>query len=106
MMLSIRLLVLLMTTLALAGCANAPGDPPRSRPNVVIVLADDMGYGDPGCFHASSRIKTPNINRLAREGMRFVDAHSPGAWCVPSRYGLLTGQYPFRQQGELTCQSL
>ena len=96
MMLSIRLLVLLMTTLALAGCANAPGDPPRSRPNVVIVLADDMGYGDPGCFHASSRIKTPNINRLAREGMRFVDAHSPGAWCVPSRYGLLTGQYPFR----------
>jgi len=66
------------------------------RPNVVITLADDMGYGDPRCFNPESKIPTPNIDRLAREGMRFTNAHSPSAICVPTRYGLLTGRYPFR----------
>ena len=65
-------------------------------PNVVIILADDMGYGDPGCFNPKSKIATPNIDRLARDGMRFTDAHAAGALCHPSRYGLLTGRYPFR----------
>ncbi|MCP3918639.1 MAG: sulfatase-like hydrolase/transferase [bacterium] len=69
------------------------------RPNVLIVLADDMGYGDAHCFDERSKIPTPHIDRLAREGMRFTDAHAPGAWCVPSRYGLLTGRYPFRKGG-------
>lgn len=69
------------------------------RPNVLIILADDMGYGDPRCFNADSKIPTPNIDRLAGEGMRFFDAHAPGAVCVPSRYGLLTGRYPFRNTG-------
>ena len=68
-----------------------------SKPNIVFILADDMGYGDPGCFNPSSKISTPAIDRLAAEGMKFVDAHSPGSWCVPSRYGLLTGQYPLHQ---------
>lgn len=66
------------------------------RPNVLLILADDMGYGDPGCFNPKSKIPTPNLDRLAREGMRFTDAHAPGAVCHPSRYGLLTGRYPFR----------
>jgi arylsulfatase A-like enzyme len=57
---------------------------------------DDLGYGDLGCYNPDSKIPTPNIDRLAREGMRFTDAHSPGAVCHPSRYGLLTGCYPFR----------
>jgi arylsulfatase A len=65
-------------------------------PNVVIILVDDMGYGDPGCFHSQSKIPTPNIDGLARDGMRFLDAHAAGAVCHPSRYGLLTGCYPFR----------
>ena len=65
-------------------------------PNIVIILADDMGYGDPGCNNADSRIPTPNIDSLARAGMRFTDAHAPGPLCHMSRYGLMTGRYPFR----------
>ncbi len=68
-------------------------------PNILLILADDLGYGDPACFNAKSKIKTPNLDGLAREGMRFTDAHASGAVCVPSRYGLLTGRYPFRIQG-------
>lgn len=67
-----------------------------ASPNIVIILTDDMGYGDPGCYNPESKIPTPNIDRLAAEGMRFTDAHAPGPLCHMSRYGLLTGQYPFR----------
>ena len=76
--------------------AGADADAAR-RPNIVVILADDMGYGDPACFNADSRIPTPHIDRLAAEGTRFTDAHAPGAWCVPSRYGLLTGRFPCRE---------
>ncbi len=65
-------------------------------PNIVIILVDDMGYGDPGCFNEDSKIHTPHIDRLAQEGMRFRDAHAPGPLCHMSRYGLMTGRYPFR----------
>jgi arylsulfatase A len=65
-------------------------------PNIVFILVDDMGYGDPGCYNANSKIPTPHINQLARDGMRFTAAHAPGALCHMSRYGLLTGRYPFR----------
>ena len=68
-------------------------------PNIVLILADDMGYGDPRCFNAQSKLSTPHIDRLAAEGMRFTDAHAPGSVCVPSRYGLLTGRFPFRNTG-------
>jgi arylsulfatase A len=68
------------------------------RPNIVLIMADDMGYGDPRCFNPDSRIPTPNIDRLARQGMLFTDAHSPASVCVPTRYGLLTGRYPFRSE--------
>lgn len=65
-------------------------------PNIVVILVDDMGYGDLGCYNPNSKIATPNIDSLAQAGMRFTDAHAPGALCHPSRYGLLTGRHPFR----------
>lgn len=66
------------------------------KPNIVIIMVDDMGYGDPGCYNHDSKIATPNIDSLARDGLRFTDAHAPGPLCHMSRYGLLTGEYPFR----------
>ncbi len=66
------------------------------KPNVVYILADDLGYGDPGCYNRKSKIPTPNIDRLAAEGVRFTDAHSPSAVCTPTRYALLTGRYAWR----------
>ncbi len=69
---------------------------PGTKPNIVFVLADDVGYGDLGCYGAV-KVKTPNIDRLASEGRRFTDAHSASAVCTPSRYALLTGEYPFRK---------
>jgi arylsulfatase A-like enzyme len=65
-------------------------------PNIVVILADDMGYGDPGCYNRESKIPTPHIDRLASQGMRFTDAHTPSAVCTPTRYGLLTGRYCWR----------
>lgn len=67
-------------------------------PNIVVLLADDMGYGDPRCCDPESKILTPNIDRLADEGIRFLDAHAAGSVCVPSRYGLLTGRYACRRR--------
>ncbi len=66
------------------------------KPNIVYILADDMGYGDLGCYNPASKIPTPNMDRLAREGVRFTDAHSPSAVCTPTRYALLTGRYAWR----------
>jgi arylsulfatase A len=94
------LTVLLATTdvhPALLTSSEAAPSPNVGLPNIVFVMADDMGYGDAGCYNPDSKIPTPHIDRLAREGMRFTDAHAPGSVCVPSRYGLLTGRYPFRQ---------
>ena len=67
-----------------------------SRPNIVVLLADDLGYGDVGCYNPQSKVPTPHLDRLAREGMRFTDAHSPSTVCTPTRYSLLTGQMAFR----------
>jgi arylsulfatase A-like enzyme len=66
------------------------------RPNIVYILADDLGYGDVSCFNPKSKINTPNIDRLAALGMRFTDAHSASAVCTPTRAGILTGRYPWR----------
>lgn len=70
----------------------------ETPPNVVLIFADDLGYGDLGCYGAT-KVQTPNIDRLAAEGRRFTDAHSVSAVCTPSRYALLTGQYPVRANG-------
>jgi arylsulfatase A-like enzyme len=66
-----------------------------AAPNILVILADDVGWGDPGCYGAT-KVKTPRIDRLAQEGVRFTDAHSPSAVCSPTRYGLLTGRYAWR----------
>lgn len=68
------------------------------QPNVVLVFADDLGYGDVSCFNENSKVQTRNIDRLAAEGMRFEDSHATSALCTPSRYGLLTGRYNWRSQ--------
>lgn len=65
-------------------------------PNIVVLLADDMGFGDPHCYNPASKIPTPNMDRIAAEGLRFTDAHTPAAVCTPTRYGLLTGRYCWR----------
>ncbi|MEN9576569.1 MAG: Arylsulfatase [Verrucomicrobiota bacterium] len=65
-------------------------------PNIVLILADDLGYGDVRCYNDQSKVPTPNLDRLASEGMRFTDAHSPATVCTPSRYSLMTGQMAFR----------
>ena len=68
------------------------------RPNIVFILADDMGYGDVQVLNPESRIPTPNLNRLAEQGMTFTDAHSPSAVCTPTRYATLTGRYCWRSR--------
>ncbi|MCA9139926.1 MAG: arylsulfatase [Planctomycetales bacterium] len=69
-----------------------------TRPNIVFILADDMGYGDVQALNPKSQIATPNLNRLAEEGMVFTDAHSPSAVCTPTRYATLTGRYSWRSR--------
>ena len=66
------------------------------RPNVVVILCDDLGYGDVSANNPAGRIRTPNMDRIAREGLRFTDAHTPSSVCTPTRYGLLTGRYNWR----------
>ena len=70
----------------------------KKNPNIVIIYADDLGYGDVSCYGAT-KITTPNIDKLASEGLRFTNAHSSSATCTPSRYSMLTGQYAWRQKG-------
>ncbi|MFO0824293.1 MAG: arylsulfatase [Gemmataceae bacterium] len=67
-----------------------------SKPNIVVILVDDLGYGDLGCYNSESKVATPCIDKLATQGMRFTDAHSPATVCTPSRYSLMTGQMAFR----------
>jgi len=83
---SILALAVLFSGLASAG---------EKLPNIVLIFVDDLGYGDLGCYGAT-KVKTPNIDKLATEGKRFTDAHSASAVCTPSRYGLITGEYPMR----------
>jgi len=68
------------------------------KPNLIVILADDLGYGDLACNNPDSKIPTPHADRLAAEGMRFTDAHSPSAVCTPTRYSLLTGRYHWRSR--------
>ncbi len=75
-----------------------------AKPNIVFILADDVGYGDLGC-HGATLVQTPHLDRLAREGRRFTDAHSPASMCTPTRRALLTGTYSWRQSAGATILS-
>lgn len=88
----IKLIILILFVLA-SSMKRAQGNP-----NIIIILADDLGYGDISCYGAT-KIKTPNIDRLAEQGLRFVQAYATSATCTPSRYALLTGEYPWRRKG-------
>ncbi len=70
--------------------------PNERLPNILFILADDLGYGDVACYNPESKIPTPNLDRFATEGMRFTDAHSPSTVCTPTRYSILTGRMEFR----------
>lgn len=84
---------------AVLGCVLAvPVAAATDRPNIVLIYADDLGYGDVGCYGAKA-VETPNIDRLAREGLRFTDGHSAAATCTPSRYAMFTGEYAWRRKG-------
>jgi arylsulfatase A-like enzyme len=99
------LFLALAVTLICSTALNA--NETTKKPNVVFILFDDLGYGEPTAFRAESEFKMPNLDKLAREGMRFTDAHTPSAVCTPTRYGLLTGRYPMRigQYGVLKTYS-
>ena len=97
---SALLKVTVITVVTLSGISSLiattkPAPPPR--PNIVLMLADDLGYGDVGCYGAT-RIKTPNIDRLCAQGVRFTDAHTPAAVCQPTRYGILSGRCYWRSE--------
>jgi len=93
---------ILVTSLAVACVvfyatgSRAEGNAKGERPNVVLILSDDVGWGDISCYQPSNVFKTPAIDRLASEGIRFTNAHAPNSVCTPTRYALLTGRYCWR----------
>jgi arylsulfatase A-like enzyme len=91
--------ILLATTFlaTLSACSQSKKDKPAQLPNIVIIYADDLGYGDVGVYGAT-RLKTPNLDMLANGGVRFTNGYATSATCTPSRYALLTGQYPWRNE--------
>jgi arylsulfatase A-like enzyme len=91
--LNIKLAALAAVLATSIAAANA-----APKPNIVFIMADDIGYGDVGCYGAQ-RVKTPHLDRLAREGLRFTDAHTTASVCTPTRFAFLTGQYAWRQKG-------
>ena len=103
----------LLIVVALMGClhgwAVSENQSNEALPNIVLILADDLGFGDLSCNNANSKITTPHLDRLAAGGMNFLDAHSPSGVCTPTRYGVLTGRYCWRtslKKGVLGLQSL
>jgi arylsulfatase A-like enzyme len=89
----------LSSIFVLVACSEKPKPAQQSvKPNIIYILADDLGYGDVSVYNPGEKITTPNIDKLAESGMRFTDAHSPSSVCTPTRYSILTGQYPWRSR--------
>ena len=91
-----RNLLILIITFTLFWMKPSQANEKEKLPNIVIILEDDLGFGDVGCYNPESKIPTPNLDKLAFEGMRFTDAHTASTVCKPSRYGILMGRMPFR----------
>src|SRR5688572_27224287 len=85
----------LLLAFGLLFTALVPGVAARERPNVIVILADDLGAGDLSCY-GHPRFKSPNLDRLAAEGVRLTQLNAPAPYCAPSRASLLTGRYPLR----------
>tara|TARA_Y100001980_G_C14556874_1_gene352060 strand:+ start:64579 stop:66060 length:1482 start_codon:yes stop_codon:yes gene_type:complete len=93
---NINNIAVLLSLFALITSCSAPVQEEVPSPNIIVILADDLGYGDLSFYNKASKISTPHIDQLAKGGIHFTDAHSAGEWCTPSRYGLITGTYPAR----------
>ncbi|VTT99780.1 arylsulfatase : Sulfatase OS=Chthoniobacter flavus Ellin428 GN=CfE428DRAFT_3130 PE=4 SV=1: Sulfatase [Gemmataceae bacterium] len=89
---------LLLSIAALVGASFAPVASAADKPNIVLIYADDIGYGDLSCYGAT-KVETPNCDKLAAAGLKFTDGHSVASVCTPSRYSLMTGEYAFRKKG-------
>lgn len=87
---------LMVTVLALSGCRLPSAGGAGQRPNIIVIYTDDQGFGDASCLNSEAKFRTPNLDRLAKEGITFTNAHSSDSVCTPSRYGLLTGRYCWR----------
>ena len=95
-----RLIPLLSGIVTLSGCNHAPqknNGQNSQKPNIIYIFADDLGIGDLSCYGAT-KVSTPNIDRLAGQGVQFTNAYATSATSTPSRFGLLTGMYPWRQE--------
>lgn len=92
----IKRLCLLLCLLALTPVTAFADKPDTTRPNVIVILCDDLGQGDLGCYNADSKVPMPSADKLAAQGMMFTDAHTPSSVCTPTRYSTLTGQYCWR----------
>ena len=90
--------LLTIILIGLISCELPKKVEPSKKPNIIYILADDLGYGDVSVNNPDAKIKTPNIDRLASQGMLFTDAHSPSSVCTPTRYGILTGRYCWRSR--------
>ena len=95
----------IVAALALPVSAQTPAaltasDAPKQKPNIIVILADDYGWGSLGCYGAPAELKTPHLDRLAREGRHFTSAYAPSSVCSPTRYGLMTGRYDWRTRGD------
>ncbi|MGB8317654.1 MAG: arylsulfatase [Ignavibacteriaceae bacterium] len=107
----LKIILLILLIIGFTGCEkrikkSEMAAEKSSSPNIIFILADDMGYGDMTTYNPGSKISTPNIDKMAEDGMKFTDAHAAAAWCTPSRFGLLTGRYPMNRDMDWTKGSL
>ncbi|MEM9282412.1 MAG: arylsulfatase [Verrucomicrobiota bacterium] len=86
----------MLSVALIGGLLMNPSGVEGASPNVIVILVDDMGWGDAQCYQSDSKIPTPHLDALAASGVRFTDAHTPSSVCTPTRYALLTGRYPWR----------
>ena len=102
-----KIVVIALLEICMVSCAQE-SNIEKPKPNIIYILADDLGYGDVSAYNENSKIQTPHIDRLAAQGVRFTDAHTSSAVCTPTRYGILTGRYNWRstlKQGVLSGYS-
>ena len=92
----LQTLYFLITILIITACDNPPETPKTQHPNIIYILADDLGYGDISAYNPDSKVNTTHVDALAQQGMMFTDAHTNSSVCSPTRYGILTGRYAWR----------